>query len=219
MENATLESRHRARSLWLDQVAEPLTPRAGLPSDLDCDAAIVGAGFTGLWCAYYLKRLQPDLRVVVLEAEVAGFGPSGRNGGWASGGIGGSPRVYERNSDRDAVVRATRATFHAVDEIGEVAEREGIDCGYVKAGLLTVATSAPQEERLRGWTDGSRAAGMSDQRCHSASQRGVTAPAVPATIASGWAANTASTPTSGAGSVSDAKTFCAAQSVSACVIR
>jgi len=163
VENATLESRHRARSLWLDQVAEPLTPRPGLPGDLDCDAAIVGAGFTGLWTAYYLKRLQPDMRVVVLEAEVAGFGPSGRNGGWASGGIGGSPRVYERNSGRDAVVRATRETFRAVDEIGEAAEREGIDCGYVKAGLLTVATSAPQEERLRGWTDGSRAAGMSEK--------------------------------------------------------
>jgi glycine/D-amino acid oxidase-like deaminating enzyme len=163
VENAGLEPRYRARSLWLDELAEPLTPRAGLAGDLDCDAAIVGAGFTGLWSAYYLKRLQPDLRVVMLEAEVAGFGPSGRNGGWASGGIGGSRRAYERNSDRDAVVRATRETCHAVDEIGEVAEREGIECGYLKAGLLTVATSAPQEERLRGGIDGSRVAGMSEK--------------------------------------------------------
>src|SRR5690348_4884296 len=113
-----LEARYRARSLWLDQLGEPLIPRASLPGDLDCDAAIVGAGFTGLWSAYYLKRAQPDLRVVVLEAEIAGYGPSGRNGGWASSGIAGSPKVYERRGGSDGVVRATRETVRAVDEIG-----------------------------------------------------------------------------------------------------
>jgi len=154
--------RYRARSLWLDQLAEPLTPRASLPGDLDCDAVIVGAGFTGLWSAYYLKRAQPDLRVVVLEAEVAGFGPSGRNGGWASGGIAGSTRAFERLGGRDGVVRGTRETLHTVDEIGEVAAREGIDCGYVKAGMLNLATTAPQDERLRASVTGARAAGMSE---------------------------------------------------------
>jgi glycine/D-amino acid oxidase-like deaminating enzyme len=156
------EPRYRARSLWLDQLPEPLVPRPSLPGDLDCDAAIVGAGFTGLWSAYYLKRLQPDLRVVVLEAEVAGYGPSGRNGGWASSGVAASPRAYERKSDRDAVVRATRETFGAVDEIGDVAEREGIDCGYLKAGMLTVATSKPQDDRLAESVRASYAVGMSE---------------------------------------------------------
>jgi glycine/D-amino acid oxidase-like deaminating enzyme len=144
-----LEARYRARSLWLDQLGEPLIPRASLPGDLDCDAAIVGAGFTGLWSAYYLKRAQPDLRVAVLEAEVAGYGPSGRNGGWASSGIAGSPKVYERRGGPDGAVRATRETLRAVDEIGEVAAREQIDCGYLKAGMLSIATTAPQEQRLR----------------------------------------------------------------------
>ncbi|HEY2604032.1 MAG TPA: FAD-binding oxidoreductase [Thermoleophilaceae bacterium] len=154
------EPRYRARSLWLDQVPEPLTPRASLPGDLDVDVAIVGAGFTGLWSAYYLKQLQPDLRVAVLEAEIAGYGPSGRNGGWASSGIAASPRAYERKSDRDAVKRATRETFNTVDEIGAVAEREGIDCGYLKSGMLTVATSVPQEERLAESVRASREVGM-----------------------------------------------------------
>ncbi|HEY7630837.1 MAG TPA: FAD-binding oxidoreductase [Thermoleophilaceae bacterium] len=157
------ESRYRARSLWLDQLPEPLTPRPALPGDLTCDVAIVGAGFTGLWSAYYLKQLQPDLRIAVLEAEVAGYGPSGRNGGWASSGISASPRAYERKSDREAVKRATRETFNTVNEIGEVAEREGIECGYLKAGMLTVATTAPQEERLADSVRASREVGMSDE--------------------------------------------------------
>jgi glycine/D-amino acid oxidase-like deaminating enzyme len=156
------EPRYRERSLWLDQLPEPLTPRASLPGDLDCDVAIVGGGFTGLWSAYYLKRAQPDLRVVLLEAEVAGYGPSGRNGGWASSGIAASPRAYERKSDRDAVIRATRETFNTVDEIGQVTEREGIDCGYLKSGMLQVATTQPQEDRLRGGVRASRAVGMAD---------------------------------------------------------
>ncbi|MGO9908891.1 MAG: NAD(P)/FAD-dependent oxidoreductase [Solirubrobacteraceae bacterium] len=160
---AELEERYRARSLWLDQLSEPLIPRASLPGDIDCDAAIVGAGFTGLWSAYYLKRAQPDLRVVVLEAEIAGYGPSGRNGGWASSGIAGSPRVYERRSGHDGVVRGTRETMRTVDEIGEVAVREQIDCGYVKAGMLTIATSAVQEQRLRESVSGLRAGGMTDE--------------------------------------------------------
>jgi glycine/D-amino acid oxidase-like deaminating enzyme len=159
---AELEARYRLRSLWLDQLREPLTPRASLPGDLDCDAAIVGAGFTGLWSAYYLKRAQPDLRVAVLEAEFAGYGPSGRNGGWAASGIAGSARVYERRGGRDGVARATRETLGAVDEIGEVTAREQIDCGYLKAGMLNVATTRPQEERLRASVRGSRTAGTTD---------------------------------------------------------
>src|ERR1700676_2411447 len=59
--------------------------RSALPGDRDADVCIVGAGLTGLWTAYYLTRADPSLRVTVLEARFAGFGASGRNGGWASG--------------------------------------------------------------------------------------------------------------------------------------
>lgn len=72
----------RKRSLWLDGMPGLLRQRPGLAGRLDCDVAIVGGGFTGLWTAYYLRRHQPDLRVAVVEREIAGFGASGRNGGW-----------------------------------------------------------------------------------------------------------------------------------------
>jgi glycine/D-amino acid oxidase-like deaminating enzyme len=74
-------------NLWLDGIEAP--PRAALdgalpPLDGDTDVAIVGAGFTGLWTAYYLRQLAPGLRVLVIEAAHAGYGASGRNGGWCS---------------------------------------------------------------------------------------------------------------------------------------
>src|SRR3954468_21316904 len=102
------EARYRARSLWLDGLPGSLTPRRSLEASADCDVAIVGAGFTGLWSAYYLKQHQPDLRVVVVEREIAGFGPSGRNGGWASSGIAGAAKGDEGTGGRDAVLRAAR---------------------------------------------------------------------------------------------------------------
>jgi glycine/D-amino acid oxidase-like deaminating enzyme len=146
---AAVEARYRARSLWLDGIQGSLMPRPSLGGDLECDVAIVGAGFTGLWAAYHLARLQPDLRVVVCEREIAGFGPSGRNGGWVSGGLIGSADVYAKEHGRDAVLRAYRETYAAVDHVGEAVEREGIDCGFRKGGSLFVATTKPQLARLR----------------------------------------------------------------------
>ena len=151
--NATeLEAYYRARSLWLDQVPGPLVPRGSLPGDMDCDVAIIGAGFTGLWSAYYLKTLAPELQVVVVEREIAGYGPSGRNGGWASGGIAGSASAYGiSNTDLE---RAVRLTYDSVDEIGRIISDERIECGFLKAGALTVATSLPQWRRIREDADG-----------------------------------------------------------------
>jgi glycine/D-amino acid oxidase-like deaminating enzyme len=143
-----LEARYRARSLWLDTVPGSLAPRPSLAADTDCDVAIVGAGFTGLWTAYYLKQLEPGLRILVVEREIAGYGPSGRNGGWASAGVAGSARAYGYGRGDEPVRRAIRETQASVDEIGRVVALEGIDCGYLKAGTLTVATTEPQRARL-----------------------------------------------------------------------
>ena len=138
-----------SRSLWLEGVVEDVTPREPLSGDHTCDVAIVGAGFGGLWTAYYLKAADPSLRVTVIEAEIAGFGAAGRNGGFISPGIAGSAARYARVSGWDSVLRAERETQHGVDEIGRVISLEGIDCGYNKGGALTVATTDPQAQRLR----------------------------------------------------------------------
>ena len=45
---------------------------------------VVGGGYTGLWTAWEIAEAEPNARVVVLEAERCGMGPSGRNGGFLS---------------------------------------------------------------------------------------------------------------------------------------
>src|SRR5690606_17161410 len=125
--------------------------------------AIVGAGYTGLWTAYYLKKADPALRVVVLEKEFAGFGASGRNGGWLTAELAGSRDRYAATHGRSAVLRLQQAMFHAVDEVIAVARREGIDADIVESGLFHVARNPAQQERLRAFVGAARAWGWREE--------------------------------------------------------
>lgn len=136
-------------SLWLDQVRDELHPRASLGGDTDADVAIVGAGYTGLWTAYYLLEADPSLRVVILEKEIAGFGASGRNGGWCSALFAAPRNKIARRYGREAALRQQRAMFETVDEVGRVVRKEGIHADYVKGGTLTLVSSKTQIDRVR----------------------------------------------------------------------
>ena len=134
----------RTISLRMDQLDEPLTPRPSLQADLRADVVIVGAGYTGLWTAYYLKRQAPQLRIVVLEAETAGFGASGRNGGWLMGNILGEDRLLASLPAEQR--RATFELLHGIpDEVASVTEREGIACDLRKGGVLYCAARYPEQ--------------------------------------------------------------------------
>src|SRR4051812_33601783 len=104
-----------------------IEPRPYLIGDASVDVAIVGGGLTGLWTAYYLSELDPSLRIAVLESQVAGFGASGRNGGWCSALYPVSLTTLAREAGRDAAVAQYAAMRDTVHEVVDVAGREGID--------------------------------------------------------------------------------------------
>ncbi|NLA64722.1 MAG: FAD-dependent oxidoreductase [Leucobacter sp.] len=135
-------------SHWWQQLGEP-QQRSALRGDTQVDVAIVGAGYTGLWTAYYLRQTQPDLRVALIEREHAGYGASGRNGGWLTNSITGGREQYVSTHGRDAAERFQRAMNDSVDEVIRVAAHEGIDCDIKKGGEFNVAYTPAQERRLR----------------------------------------------------------------------
>ncbi len=143
----------RTISLWMDQLDEPLLARPALEHDLDVDVAIIGAGYTGLWTAYYLKRLAPGLDIAIVEAQTAGFGASGRNGGWLMGNLLGEVRLLAGLSMEQR--RASFDLLHSIpDEVEVVLEREGIACDYRKGGVLYCAARYPEQEAsLRRYLD------------------------------------------------------------------
>ncbi len=111
--------------------------------------AIVGAGYTGLWTALYLARADPSLRVTVVEAEVAGFGASGRNGGWCSALFPASLSKLAKQSSRERALAQYAAMRASVDEVLLAAEEEGIDAQAVKGGTISLARTRPQWERAQ----------------------------------------------------------------------
>ncbi|WP_345409268.1 FAD-dependent oxidoreductase [Nonomuraea salmonea] len=135
-------------SFWYRQIGLPAR-RPALPGSRDYDVVIVGGGYTGLWTAYYLKRAEPGLRIAILEKEFAGFGASGRNGGWLSAEFAGSRKRHAEARGRQAMIELQRAMFASVDEVIDVARAEGIDADVHKSGLIHVATNPAQRRRLR----------------------------------------------------------------------
>jgi glycine/D-amino acid oxidase-like deaminating enzyme len=141
---------YRLLSFWHQTVPGDLSPRPALPGDSDADVAIVGAGFTGLWTALYLARHDPSLRIAMVEAETAGFGASGRNGGWSSALFPSSLDSLAKRSTRDGALALHQAMRESVDEIIRTAAEEGIDFHAAKGGTITLARSRAQWARARG---------------------------------------------------------------------
>jgi glycine/D-amino acid oxidase-like deaminating enzyme len=142
-------------SFWLDQLGSRPS-RPALAGDREADVCIVGGGFTGLWTAYELKRADPSLVVVVLEAHQVGFGASGRNGGWVLGKLSGSVDAWRARGGPDAPRAMVRAIQQTVEEVGAVVALENIECDWRHGGTVTVAQSETQLARLQAHVEAER---------------------------------------------------------------
>jgi len=139
--------RYRALSLWWDGLPGDLAVRPALPGDLEVDVAVVGGGLTGLWASYYLSRADPGLRIAVLERDVAGFGASGRNGGWCSALFSVSEETLDKASGPGSGRAQHLAMVETVREVGRVVEAEGIACGFRRGGTVVLARTPAQLQR------------------------------------------------------------------------
>ena len=144
-----MQTNYNSLSFWLDSLPGEIIPRPALTNDIDVDVVIVGAGYTGMWTAYYLRQLQPALSIALLEARVAGFGASGRNGGWCSSHLSGLDNWMQDAKKRDGAIHLKRLMFDTVKQLGQVCEKENIDCHYERSGSLEVAVLPVQLQRLQ----------------------------------------------------------------------
>lgn len=154
-------------ALWLDRLNPPVRARPSLTSlgptaPTGVDVAIVGGGYSGLWSAYYLAKLNPNLSIMVVEREFCGFGASGRNGGWCVGDLAGTTEAYAKRSSMDEALRLKRAMFDAVDEVARVCIEEGIDCEYAKGGVIRVARNQAQADRQQAEVEREQSYGLTD---------------------------------------------------------
>jgi glycine/D-amino acid oxidase-like deaminating enzyme len=138
-------------SFWYADIGLPLSRRPALHANTSADVVIIGAGYTGLWTAYYLKKAKPELNVLVIEKEFAGFGASGRNGGWCMGTFSWNHERYAKDSSRQAVLDMVQHLEGTVAEIVAVCKAEGIDADIIPSEEMMVATNKAQLQRMRDY--------------------------------------------------------------------
>jgi glycine/D-amino acid oxidase-like deaminating enzyme len=135
-------------SFWL-ATCPPYQANAPLQGDARADVAIIGGGFTGMAAAYYLRKADPSLQVVVLESEAIGFGASGRNGSFAMTVIGLGIDVLAMLKGKQAARDGHRYMERAVDTVGEVVEENNLDCDYTRPGFLRMATTPSYVKKIQ----------------------------------------------------------------------
>ncbi len=135
---------------WLATLPPASDPRR-LRGDREADFAVVGAGFTGLAAARRLTELAPGAPVVVLEAQRAGFGASGRSSGFLV-----DIAFFTTRMNPEAAERHVRLSRRGIDELRRLVESHGIDCAWDDAGWLHVAAGEAglrDLETLRRWLE------------------------------------------------------------------
>jgi glycine/D-amino acid oxidase-like deaminating enzyme len=142
-----MAARHSARGWWLEEAGQP-APRPPLVAEIDADVVVVGGGYTGMWSAWFASELAPDTRVVILEAELCGTGPSGRNGGFVTS-MWPSLHALRDRFGADAALRLARASEAEVDGIGRWCEERGVDAWYRRSGYLQVSTAPAHDGAWR----------------------------------------------------------------------
>jgi len=123
---------------------DPGEPCPPLAADAATDVVILGGGYTGLWTAFFLTERDPGIDVVLLEQDICGGGPSGRNGGFVNGLWDELPTLAELHGD-DAALAICRAADRSIGDIGEWCDDHGVDAWYSRAGDLGISTSPAKD--------------------------------------------------------------------------
>ena len=141
-------SDYREKSYWLEALPEPIKPNSALAENQTADVVIIGGGYTGLSTGYHLKKLNPALEVRLIEADVCGYGASGRNGGFSMTLFGLTKGITAFRFNDEKARAAQVYMEKAVDYLHEFIMEHGIDCDYEQSGYLLVGTSAAQVKRV-----------------------------------------------------------------------
>jgi glycine/D-amino acid oxidase-like deaminating enzyme len=144
---------HDAHGWWVREAGPPaeLPP---LRERVDADVVVVGGGYLGMWTAWHLLERDPGVRIVLVERDRCGFGPSGRNGGFVTNYWNKLDSMVSKWGEEPAL-RLAAAAERAVYAIGDWCDAQGVDAWYRRAGELEVAAARGQEG---AWADAVAAA-------------------------------------------------------------
>jgi glycine/D-amino acid oxidase-like deaminating enzyme len=190
--------RHTRLGYWIEEAGE-VEPRPALSGRHEADVLVVGGGYTGMWTAWYARRLEPEARVVLLESEqVCGHGPSGRNGGFCNAMWFSLATMRERWGDAAALAVA-QAAERAVARISTFCGEHEVDAWFRPTGYLQVSTAPAHDGAWMPALEACRALGVPEmlqplsevevaERCKSPAFRAGAVSPTSATVQPAWLA-------------------------------
>lgn len=135
--------KHTAHGYWLEEAGD-VTPAPELAGDVSADVLVIGGGYTGMWAAWQVKQLEPEASVVLLETEICGYGPSGRNGGFCNVMWFSLPNMRARWGDAGGLAVA-RASREAIAGIESFCRDQEVDAWFHRGGYLQVSTASAHD--------------------------------------------------------------------------
>jgi glycine/D-amino acid oxidase-like deaminating enzyme len=135
--------RHTRHGYWIGEAGMP-APQPSFGGRLRADVAIIGGGYTGMWTAWHIKQLAPGASIAIVESEVCGTGPSGRNGGFVNAMWFSLPALVRQFGDQAALAIADAAD-ESVRRIGRFCEEQGVDAWYRHGGYMHTSTAVAQD--------------------------------------------------------------------------
>ena len=131
---------------WYASSTPGAPPRPPLEGEHEADVCVIGGGIAG--CSAALHLAERGYRVILLEAELVGWGASGRSGAQAITGVACGQSKLESLIGAGDAHRIWDMTVEALRLQRTLIDRHQIDCDYV-AGQMHVALKARQERELR----------------------------------------------------------------------
>lgn len=121
-----------------------------LTESLQCDVCIIGGGLSGISTAYYLNKINPNLKIIILEKNKIGWGASGRNGGQLLHDFSGNFSSQKHSNDEQK--QLWNFTIDAVREVKKNIKDLNIECGLIE-GYLQAAVTRSHDEELKKYVD------------------------------------------------------------------
>jgi glycine/D-amino acid oxidase-like deaminating enzyme len=148
----------------------PIPPGPSWSGDGRADVVVIGGGYTGLWTSIFLRELEPNLRVVLLEGHVTGYGASGRNAGQVSACLDHSHAKAVAHFGQVEAARMARIGLENFRQLEQFIHDHDIPCDFTRCGQLIMALSPPHETVLRDMVDTASDLGLNGHRYLSASE-------------------------------------------------